>query len=254
MKVIGIIPARYASSRFPGKPLADICGKSMVQRVYEQASSAADVERVVVATDDERIVRHVESFSGNVVLTDSSHTNGTSRCREVVEKLEKQGQFFDVVVNVQGDEPLIQPEHIRQLLALFQDETTDIATLAHPITLPEDLINPNMVKVVIGRQKQALYFSRQAVPFVRGEKPENWLKKISFLKHLGIYAYRTNVLKKIAILPPGKLELSEKLEQLRWLENGFVIKVEITDYDGVGIDTPEDIAKLINKICNEAQQ
>ncbi len=251
MKVLGIIPSRYASTRFPGKPLADICGKSMVQRVYEQAEATAEVERVVVATDDKRIVRNVESFGGNVMLTGSSHANGTSRCLEVVEKLEKQGHYFDVVMNIQGDEPLIQPDQISQLIALFSNETTDIATLAHRIREVEELMNPNAVKVVTGTQQQALYFSRQAIPFVRGENPENRLGKIDFYKHLGIYAYRTSVLKKIVLLPPGKLEQAEKLEQLRWLENGFVIKVGITDYEGVGVDTPEDLAKLINKICNE---
>lgn len=251
MKVLGIIPSRYASTRFPGKPLADICGKSMVQRVYEQANATPDVEMVVVATDDNRIVRHVKSFGGNVMLTGSNHANGTSRCHEVVEKLKKQGRYFDVVMNIQGDEPMIQPEQIKQLIAFFQDKTTDIATLAHPIREVEQLMNPNAVKVVSGVQKQALYFSRQAIPFVRGEKPENWLGRIGFYKHLGIYAYRTAVLNKIVLLPPGSLEQTEKLEQLRWLENGFVVKVGITDYEGVGVDTPEDIAKLINKICNE---
>jgi len=250
MKVLGIIPSRYASTRFPGKPLADICGKSMVQRVYEQANAAKDIERVVVATDDERIARHVKNFGGNVMLTDSNHANGTSRCLEVVKELEKQGHYFDVVINIQGDEPLIQPEQIRQLISLFQDKMTDIATLAHPIREMALLTNPNAVKVVTGVQKQALYFSRQALPFVRDEKPENWLGKSSFYKHLGLYAYRTAVLKKIVLLPPGKLEQTEKLEQLRWLENGFVVKVEVTEYEGVGVDTPEDLAKLINKICN----
>ncbi len=251
MKVLGIIPSRYASSRLPGKPLIDICGKSMVQRVYEQANTTEDIEMVVVATDDERIARHVESFGGNVILTDSNHANGTSRCLEVVEKLEELGHSFDVVINVQGDEPLIQPEQISQLIALFPNETTDIATLAHPIKEVEELMNPNVVKIVMGAQKQALYFSRQAIPFVRGEKSGNLLGKAHFYKHLGIYAYRTSVLKKIVVLPPGKLEQAEKLEQLRWLENNFVIIVGITDYEGIGVDTPEDIAKLINKICNK---
>jgi len=251
MKVLGVIPSRYASTRFPGKPLADICGKSMVQRVYEQANATEDVEMVVVATDDERIARHVESFGGNVMLTDSNHANGTSRCLEVVEKLEKARHSFDVVINIQGDEPLIQPEQISQLIALFPNETTDIATLAHPIKDVEELMNPNVVKIVMGAQKQALYFSRQAIPFVRDEKPGNRLGKVNFYKHLGIYAYRTSVLKKIVVLPPGKLEQAEKLEQLRWLENNLVIIVGITDYEGVGVDTPEDITKLINKICNK---
>ncbi len=251
MKVLGIIPSRYASTRFPGKSLADICGKTMVQRVYEQAKAAAGVEMVMVATDDERIVRNVESFGGSVMLTSSNHANGTSRCFEVVEKLEKQGRTFDVVINIQGDEPLIQPEQIGKLIDLFQDEKTDIATLIHPIEKADELMNPNVVKVVTGIQKQALYFSRQAIPFVRGEKTENWPGKTDAYKHLGIYAYRTSVLKKIVLLPPGRLEQAESLEQLRWLENGFVIKADITDYEGAGVDTPEDLTKLINKICNE---
>ena len=254
MKVLGIIPSRYASTRFPGKPLADICGKSMVRRVYEQAIATADVEMVLVATDDERIEQHVKSFGGKVMLTQTSHPNGTSRCREVVERLEKRGQTFDVVVNIQGDEPFIQPDQIRQLVALFRDEKTDIATLAHPIVDVEELMNPNAVKVVVGVQKQALYFSRQAIPFVRGESQGAWIQKADFYKHLGIYAYRNSALKKIVLLPPGKLEAAENLEQLRWLENDFVIKVGITDYEGIGVDTPEDLTKLINKICNEQAQ
>ncbi len=251
MKVLGIIPSRYASTRFPGKALADVCGKTMVQRVYEQTMATAGVEMVVVATDDDRIVRNVESFGGSVMLTSSNHTNGTSRCCEVVEKLEDQGLTFDVIINIQGDEPLIQPEQIGRLIALFQDEKTDIATLIHPIEEADQLMNPNVVKVVTGVQKQALYFSRQVIPFVRGEKTENWPGKTDFYKHLGIYAYRTSVLKKIVLLPPGRLEQAESLEQLRWLENDFVIKADITDYEGVGVDTPEDLTKLINKICNE---
>ncbi len=251
MKVLSIIPSRYASTRFPGKPLADICGKSMVQRVYEQANATEDVEMVVVATDDERIVRHVKSFGGNVMLTHGNHDNGTSRCLEVVEKLEKPGRFFDLVVNIQGDEPLIQPEQISQLIAMFPNETADIATLVHPIKGVEELMNPNVVKAVIGVRKQVLYFSRQAIPFVRDEKPGIRLGKADFYKHLGIYAYRTQALKKIVSLLPGKLEQAEKLEQLRWLENGLTIIAGITDYEGAGVDTPEDLAKLINKICNK---
>ncbi len=253
MKILSLIPARFASTRFPGKPLADICGKSMIQRVYEQVLSAK-TDMVIVATDDARIARHVENFGGNVMLTGSHHANGTSRCLEVVENLEKHGQFFDVIVNIQGDEPLIQPKQITQLLHLFTDKNTDIATLAHPIKNLKELTNPNTVKVVMGTQKQALYFSRQAIPFVRDENTQNWLKKTEFLSHLGIYAYRTSILKKIVLLPPGKLEQTEKLEQLRWLENNFIIKVDITDYEGIGVDTPDDLHKLINKICNKQQQ
>ena len=185
MKVLGIIPSRYASTRFPGKALVDICGKTMVQRVYEQVKAVAGVEMVMVATDDERIVRNVESFGGSVMLTSSNHANGTSRCLEVVEKLEKQSRTFDVVINIQGDEPLIKPEQIGRLIALFQDEKTDIATLIHPIEAADELMNPNVVKVVTGIQKQALYFSRQAIPFVRERKNRKLARKNRCLQTFG---------------------------------------------------------------------
>jgi 3-deoxy-manno-octulosonate cytidylyltransferase (CMP-KDO synthetase) len=253
MKILGIIPARYASTRFPGKPLADICGKSMIQRVYERVS-AASLTKVVVATDDQRIASHVARFGGEVMLTGSHHANGTSRCLEVVKKLESQGLFFDIILNIQGDEPLISPEQIGQLVALFREKETQIATLAHPIRQTEELFDPNAVKVVTGSGKKALYFSRQAIPFVRGQKPETWLQHAGYLKHLGIYAFRTQILKELVLLPEGKLEPIEKLEQLRWLEKGFSIKVETTDYEGVGVDTPEDLQKLINKICKGQKQ
>ncbi len=253
MKVLGIIPARYASSRFPGKPLADICGKSMVQRVYEQVVQAS-LDKVVVATDDERILNCVKGFGGEALLTMGRHPNGTSRCLEVVGQLEEKGDDYDIVVNIQGDEPFIQPVHIRQVLGLFGDEKTDIATLAHPITEQEELFNPNTVKVVSGSGKKALYFSRQVIPYVRDIPPEQWLQQMEFFKHIGLYAYRTPVLKKIVKLPSGRLENAEKLEQLRWLENGYAISIETTDYEGIGIDTPEDLKKLINKICNEHAQ
>jgi len=248
MKILGIIPARYASSRFPGKPLANICGKSMIQRVYEQVSPAS-LSKVVVATDDKRIASHVTHFGGEAMLTGSQHANGTSRCLEVVEKLESNGLFFDIILNIQGDEPLIKPEQIEQLVALFHEKETEIATLAHPISREEELFDPNAVKVVTGAGKKALYFSRQAIPFVRDQKPETWLQHAGYLKHLGIYAFRTQVLKEIVLLPAGKLENTEKLEQLRWLERGYSIKVETTDYEGFGVDTPQDLQKLINKIC-----
>jgi 3-deoxy-manno-octulosonate cytidylyltransferase (CMP-KDO synthetase) len=249
MKVLGVIPSRYASSRFPGKPLADICGKSMIRRVYEQVNQAG-LETVVVATDDERIQKHVVGFGGKALLTGMHHPNGTSRCIEVLGQLEQQGNHFDLVINIQGDEPFIRPEQIHQLIDLFQDSATDIGTLIHRITQAEELHNPNTVKVVTGVQSQALYFSRQAIPFVRGQKAGKWLDYASFYKHIGIYAFRADVLKKIGSLPSGKLENAEKLEQLRWLENGLMIKTKTTDYKGIGVDTPEDLRKLINKICN----
>ncbi len=249
MKILAVIPSRYASTRFPGKPLADICGKSMVRRVYEQAM-ATGWDFVAVATDDRRIAEHVTAFGGRVIMTGTHHPNGTSRCLEVVDKLETEGKYFDVIINIQGDEPLVQPEHLHQVAALFENPETDIATLIHPITDITELFNPHAVKVITGKNKTALYFSRQTIPFVRNENRDNWLNKTAFFKHIGIYGYRTEVLKKIVQLPEGKLEAAEKLEQLRWLESGYVIKADVTDYKGIGIDTPEDLQKLINKICN----
>ena len=250
MKVLGVIPSRYQSSRFPGKPLADIMGKSMIFRVYEQASKANLINELIVATDDNRIADHVNGFGGKVMMTSENHENGTSRCLEVLESLNKQGKEFDVVVNIQGDEPFIQPAQIDQIIGLFSDEKTEIASLASGITENKDLFDPNVVKVVMGSQGRALYFSRQTIPFVRGSEPEIWLEKNTFYKHIGIYAYRANILKKINALEVTQLEKTEKLEQLRWLENNLVIRLGITDYKGVGIDTPEDITKLINNSCD----
>ncbi len=249
MKILVVIPSRYASSRFPGKPMADICGKSMVQRVYGQAA-AARVDKVVVATDDARIAGHVKQFGGQVLMTGTHHANGTSRCREAVEILENRNLFFDVVINVQGDEPMIRPEHLNQVANQFRNGQTDIATLVHPISSRSELFDPNVVKVVTDNKKQALYFSRHPIPFLRNEPQEKWPEKATYYKHIGIYGYRTGVLKQIVSLPGGKLESAEKLEQLRWLENGYRITTEITDYEGIGVDTPEDLQKLINKICN----
>ncbi len=221
----------------------------MVQRVYEQVA-AAKVSQVLVATDDSRIAQHVKQFGGEVLLTGAHHRNGTSRCLEALEALENQHRFFDVVINVQGDEPLIRPEQIQQVARRFRDEKTEIATLIHPISNPQELFDPNVVKVVINNQKEALYFSRHPIPFFRNRPQETWPKETTYYKHIGIYGYRTAVLKKIVGLPGGKLESAEKLEQLRWLEHGYRIATETTDYEGIGIDTPEDLQKLINKICN----
>ena len=250
MKVLGIIPSRYQSTRFPGKPLADIMGKSMIFRVYEQVSKSPLINELVVATDDERIADHVKNFGGKVMLTSKNHANGTSRCLEVLESLSNQGKEFDIVVNIQGDEPFIQPEQIDQIVGLFSDDVTEIASLASRINTKKDLFDSNVVKVVMNPNGNALYFSRQAIPFLRGIEQEAWLDKNSFYKHVGIYAYKTNILKKINTLEPSPLEESEKLEQLRWLENDFVIRLGITDYKGVGIDAPEDITKLINNSCD----
>jgi 3-deoxy-manno-octulosonate cytidylyltransferase (CMP-KDO synthetase) len=244
MNIIGIIPARYASTRFPGKPLADINGKSMIQRVYEQAAKSKSLNRVVVATDDKRIYNHVLQFGGEVLMTSEEHTNGTSRCAEVLTKREAEEKPIDAVINIQGDEPFINPQQIDDLTALFADQNTDIATMARIIDNEEDIFDPNTVKVVIGIHDFALYFSRQTIPYVRGEKNNNWKNRHPFLKHIGLYGYRSEVLKKIVLLKPSPLESAEKLEQLRWLENGFRIKVKTTDFDSISVDTPADLEKI----------
>lgn len=244
MKTLGIIPSRYASTRFPGKPLAMIDGKSMIRRVYDQACKANALTRVVVATDDPRIFKHVESFGGQVVMTAESHPNGTSRCWEVVGQSQEN---FDAVVNIQGDEPFIDPEQINQLAGQFENSEVEIATLVKKIDSREELFNPNVVKAVFDRQKKALFFSRQPIPFLRGVPQESWLESHDFFKHIGIYGYRFDVLKKIVKLEPSKLEQAEKLEQLRWLENGFQIHVEITKREGISVDIPKDLLKLTNK-------
>ena len=251
MNIIGIIPSRYASTRFPGKPLAMINGKSMVQRVYEQALKTHNLSKVVVATDDDRIFNHVKSFGGEAVMTATSHINGTSRCLEALEILESQQTVssIDAVINIQGDEPFVRPEDIDNITTLFSDGKADIVTLAIKISQPDEIIDPNTVKVVMDVNKFALYFSRQAVPYVRGVQTEQWQRCHDFFKHIGLYGCRTDILKKIALLPPSPLESSEKLEQLRWLENGFRIKVKTTDFESLSVDTPDDLKKITGKIC-----
>ena len=244
MKILGIIPSRYASTRFPGKPLAMIDGKSMIQRVYEQASKAASLSKVIVATDDSRIFNHVESFGANVVMTAANHPNGTSRCWEVFEKT---GESYDAIVNIQGDEPFIDPEQIDQVARLFENNDIEIGTLVKKIQSEEELFNPNVVKAVFDRQKKALFFSRHVIPFLRDKQPEEYIANHNYYKHIGIYGYRFDILKKIVKLAPGELEKAENLEQLRWLENGFKINVQITTKQAVSIDTPEDLLKLTNK-------
>jgi 3-deoxy-manno-octulosonate cytidylyltransferase (CMP-KDO synthetase) len=250
MNIAGIIPARYASTRFPGKPLALIGGLSMIRRVYEQCLKADSLNIVVVATDDERIAEHVKEFNGNVVMTSTDHRSGTDRCNEALKHLmiHNPDQHYDIVVNIQGDEPFINPSQINALTDCFSDPDVDIATLARRIDSVEELFNPNAVKVVTGNKKQALYFSRSPIPFIRNAAQDEWITQGRFLKHLGLYAYRSDVLNAIAALPPGELENFESLEQLRWLENGYRISVELTDKEGVSIDTPEDLAKLMNII------
>ena len=238
MKFIGLIPARYASTRFPGKPLALLAGKPVIQHVYEQAIKVLDA--VYVATDDERIYNKVTEFGGKAVMTSTKHHSGTDRIEEALEKV---GGDFDVVVNIQGDEPFIAQSQIETLCHCFEDEDTQIATLGKPFECIKAVENPNSPKIVVDNRGYAMYFSRSVIPFVRGVERQEWLKKYPFLKHLGIYAYRTEVLKAITRLPQSSLELAESLEQLRWLENGYRIKVGITNVETVGIDTPEDLQR-----------
>jgi len=241
MNFIGIIPARYESTRFPGKPLAIINNKPMIQWVYENV--AQSLKHVWVATDDNRIFNAVQNFGGNAVKTLSTHQSGTDRCAEAAQILSKEIDF-DVVINVQGDEPFIQAEQIELLKSCFNGNA-DIATLIKKIDTSEELFNPNRPKVVIGNQQNALYFSRSPIPFVRNEEEKNWHLKNNFWAHIGMYAYKADVLQKITKLNNGKLELTESLEQLRWLENGFQIKTAETNHQSIGIDTPEDLRNAL---------
>jgi len=243
MKFLGIIPARYASTRFPGKPLVDIAGKMMIQRVYERAAQV--LEEVWVATDDARIEEAVKGFGGKVVMTSEACASGTDRCREAAERITATTErSFDVVVNIQGDEPFLHPEMLERLTSCFDDEKADIATLANPAIHKEDLFNPSEAKVVFDKNKDALYFSRSPVPYVMEVDEADWLEHHTFYKHVGVYAYKMDVLRKITELPVSSLEATERLEQNRWLENGFRIKVEITDHESVPVDTPEDLERI----------
>ena len=238
MKYVAIIPARYASTRFPGKPLAMLGGKTVIQRVYEQVRTVLD--EVYVATDDERIFQAVLAFGGQVVMTRSDHKSGTDRIQEAAMKT---GTDADVIINVQGDEPFIQPSQIRTLMQLFDDAETQIGTLGKPFETLEAVQNPNSPKIVTDVRGFALYFSRSVIPYIRGVESEDWLPHYPFLKHLGIYAYRRQVLAQITQLPQSSLERAESLEQLRWLQNGYRIRVGLTDAETVGIDTPEDLQR-----------
>lgn len=242
MQFIGIIPARYASTRFPAKPLALLGGMTVIERVYRQVEGTMDA--VCVATDDERIEQAVKAFGGNVVMTSTAHRSGTDRCWEAYMNVKSTA---DVIVNIQGDEPFIQHSQLEAVKACFADETTDIATLVKPFTEADGwaaVENPNSPKVVVSKNMEALYFSRSVIPYIRGkEKGDEWLAHHTFFKHIGLYAYRANVLREITQLPQSSLELAESLEQLRWLENGYKIKVGISDIETIGIDTPEDLAR-----------
>ena len=238
MKFIGIIPARYASTRFPGKPLAILGGKTVIQRVYEKVTSC--LETAYVATDDQRIFDHVKSWGGNVVMTSPNHKSGTDRIEEAIEKI---GGDYDVIINIQGDEPFIDRSQIEEVCRCFDDADTQIATLGIPFKKDIEVIqNANSPKIVTDNRGFALYFSRSVIPFIRGKESEEWPEHYPFLKHIGLYAYRREVLRQVTSLPQSSLEIAESLEQLRWLQNGYKIKVGTTNLETIGIDTPEDLA------------
>ena len=248
MNNIAIIPARYASTRFPGKPLAMLGGKTVIQRVYEQVTKC--ISDAYVATDDKRIYDHVTSWGGKVIMTRNDHKSGTDRIEEAMEKIEEDGKHFDVVINVQGDEPFIQPEQISKICQCFDDPATQIATLGIKFSSDIKAIqNPNSPKIVVDNNGFAMYFSRSVIPYCRGKEPAEWAEAFPYLKHIGMYAYRREVLKEITQLPQSSLELAESLEQLRWLQNGYRIKVGETCYETIGIDTPEDFEKA-NALIN----
>ncbi len=238
MKFMAIIPARYASTRFPGKPLAVLGGKTVIQRVYEQVSSV--LSEVYVATDDQRIYDCVEGFGGKAVMTREDHKSGTDRIEEAVEKI---GTDADVIINVQGDEPFIQPSQVETLMHLFDASETQIGTLGKLFESMESVENPNSPKIVTDNRGFALYFSRSVIPYIRGKERNDWFGQYPFLKHLGIYAYRREVLAEVTRLPQSSLEKAESLEQLRWLQNGYRIRVGLTDVETIGIDTPEDLQR-----------
>ena len=240
--IIGIVPARFGSTRFPGKPLADINGKSMIQRVYEQCIQSVRVSRIVIATDDERIFNHVREFGGEAVITSPQHISGTDRCAEVIEKIGV--DKWDAVVNIQGDEPYIHPEQIDLLCSTFDDNETKICTLIKKITSIDELFNHNNVKVILNKRKEAVYFSRSPIPYNRNFPEQEWLKYSTYYKHIGIYGYRTSSLMEVTRLAKTNLEIAESLEQLRWIENGYIIRAEITSLESIAIDTPDDLLKV----------
>ena len=238
MTFTAIIPARYASTRFPGKPLAVLGGKTVIQRVYEQVRNV--LNEVYVATDDQRIFDCVASFGGKAVMTRTDHQSGTDRIQEAVEKT---ATLADVIINVQGDEPFVQPSQIKTLMQLFDDPSTQIGTLGKSFESIEAVENPNSPKIVTDNRGFALYFSRSVIPYIRGKEQQDWFGEYPFLKHLGVYAYRREVLAEVTKLPQSSLEKAESLEQLRWLQNGYRIRVGLTDVETVGIDTPEDLQR-----------
>jgi len=243
---VGIIPARYASSRFPGKPLVLIGNKTMIQRVYDQASKIID--EVWVATDDKRIFDAVTHFGGKAIMTSADHLSGTDRCAEAIKKInEETDKKLDIVVNIQGDEPFIKPEQIALLMKCFDDETVELATLIRKVEPGEDVFNPNQPKVILDSKGNAIYFSRAAIPYIRDTDRGDWSKKHVFYKHIGLYAYKSETLKNITSLSRSSLEISESLEQNRWIENGYRVRTAVTSWESISIDTPDDLerAKLL---------
>lgn len=245
MKVVGIIPARYASKRFPGKPLVDIAGKTMIQRVYEQSKKS--INDVYVATDDKRIQKAVLEFGGQVIMTSKKHNSGTDRIAEAIDIINKlEDTNFDIIVNIQGDEPFIYPEQIDSVIKCFNNKQTQIATLAKHINNSDDIFNENKPKVILNKNKEAINFSRSPIPYYRGKKRHEWVTSHKYYKHIGLYAYRLDILKEITKLKESSLEIAESLEQLRWIENGYKIVVEETEFESIGIDTPKDLKKIFD--------
>ena len=245
MKAVGIIPSRYASTRFPGKPLLDIHGKSMIQHVYEQSAKSASLHKLVVATDDSRIFEHVQSFGGEVLMTGADHANGTDRCWDALQQL---GTDYQYVINIQGDEPFIDPRQIDELAAVLQDGMVELATQMIPVSTHEELFDRGEVKIVLNDKMEALYFSRMVIPFIKGKDEKEWHLHFNYHRHVGMYAYRRDVLEEISKIPVSSLEQAESLEQLRWLEHGFRIKCVPTAFESHCIDTPEDVGKVMRRM------
>lgn len=245
MKFIGIIPARFNSTRFPGKPLAIVKGETMIRRVYQQALKCNELHEVIVATDDQRIFDHVNEF-GKAVMTSSNHPTGSDRCLEAFTLINENNTYpgNSVIINIQGDEPFIQPQQISLLIQAFDSPGTQIATLVKAIESNEELFNENVVKAVINNQGNAMYFSRQPIPFLRSMPPDQWVSNARYYKHIGLYAYTADVLKQLSSLPGGHYEIAESLEQLRWLESGFSIRVMQTALQSHAVDTPQDLIKI----------
>lgn len=247
MNAIAIIPARYGSTRFPGKPLIHIGGKTMIHSVYENTSVVKSLNDVIVATDDDRIKNEVLSFGGKVVMTSANHKSGTERCAEVVSGLNPKP---DIVINVQGDVPFVASDHIEKIVSCFQSNQVQIATIMKRITEEKRLINPHITKVVFNKRMQAIYFSRTPIPYIRDVNHEMWVQAFDYFEHIGLYGYRSEALEAISKLPEGKLEQAESLEQLRWLENGFAVQLAETTFDSISIDTPEDLSQVIVKLTH----